>query len=158
MDIVTIMDKLNIKYYQSIKYNLTKNNIEYEWLNQHINKLMKKIDNDKITETATEKKQEKTVSSESENHKQIFNDDSLYKKPWSKLNSIHKILKIKEFVNNLKINSEKDRNLLKDELIGLIKTKVLTKKDKVKYDETNGKIVSLTNLQYKEGKYFYLVE
>ena len=89
------------------------------------------------------------------NHNQIFNDDDLYKKSWSKLNSIHKILKIKEFVNNLKINSEDERTNLKDELTSLIKSKVLTNKDKIKYDEVNGKIISLVNLQYKNGKYFY---
>ena len=105
----------------------------------------------------TEKKKEVTnSSSETENHKQIFADEDLYKKSWQKLNSIHKILKIKEFVNNLKMDSEKDKIKLKDELVGLIKDKVLTNKEKVKHDEVNGKIISLPNLQYKNGKYFYL--
>ena len=97
-----------------------------------------------------------TSSIESDNHKQIFSDDSLYKKSWTKLNAIHKILKIKEFVNNLKINSEKERFQLRDDLIELIKLKVLTKKEKVSYDEINGKIISLVDLQYKNGKYYYL--
>ena len=79
----------------------------------------------------------------------------MYKKPWVKLNPVHKILKIKEFVNNLKITSEKDRILLRDELIDLVKLKILTKKEKVNYDEVNGKIISLSDLQYKNEKYFY---
>ena len=98
------------------------------------------------------------VSSENENHKQIFSDEELYKKPWVKLNSIHKILKIKEFVNGLKIESEKDRVELRDQLVDLVKMKILSKKEKVKYDEVNGKIISLTNLQYKNGKYYYFSE
>jgi len=54
------------------------------------------------------------------------------------------------------MDSEKDKIKLKDELVSLIKDKVLTKKEKIKYDEVNGKIISLPNLQYKNGKYFYL--
>ncbi len=163
MDLDFINKKLEIKYYKSIKLYLEKNNLDnYEWLNNHITQLSSDIDNiDKVSETMTEKKKDSVnvsnnTSSETETHKQIFADDDLYKKPWQKLNSIHKILKIKEFVNNLKINSEKERAELKDELVVLVKTKVLTKKEKVKYDETNGKIISLPNLEYKDGKYFHL--
>ena len=43
-------------------------------------------------------------------------------------------------------------------MVTLVKTKILTKKEKVKYDEVNGKIISLTNLQYKNGKYYYCNE
>ena len=163
MDIEFINKKLEIKYYESIKQSLEKMEIDEYWLNNHLEKLCEDLsDESKLTETITEKKKEKEVinsSSETEkteNHKQIFADDDLYNKPWQKLNPIHKILKVKEFVNNLKMDSEKDRIKLKDELVGLIKDKVLTKKEKVKYDEVNGKIISLPNLQYKNGKYFYL--
>ena len=79
---------------------------------------------EKLSETQTEKKQDSISLVESENHKQIFSDEELYKKPWPKLNPVHKILKIKEFVNNLKINSEKERAQLKDELIDLVKLKI----------------------------------
>ena len=53
------------------------------------------------------------------------------------------------------INSEKERAQFRDELIDLVKLKVLTKKEKVNYDEINGKIISLSDLQYKNEKYFY---
>ena len=53
------------------------------------------------------------------------------------------------------MNSEKDRVQLRDELIDLVKLKILTKKDKVDYDEINGKIKSLCDLQYKNDKYYY---
>jgi hypothetical protein len=161
MELDMIINKLNLKYYKNLQYFLNKNETDLNWLNNYIEELSKKIDDDLNSETLTEKKKElihQTYLSETENHKQIFSDDNLYKKPWVKLNSIHKILKIKEFVNNLKINSEKDRTELKEELIILVKTKILTKKEKVKYDEINGKIISLPNLQYKNGKYYYYNE
>jgi hypothetical protein len=165
MDIEFINKKLEIKYYKSVKQTLQKMDINEVCLINHLEKLCDELSNEnKITETITEKKKEKELvnsSSETEkteNHKQIFADDDLYKKPWPKLNSIHKILKVKEFVNNLKMDSEKDRIKLKDELVCLIKEKILTKKEKVKYDDVNGKIISLPNLQYKNNKYFYLNE
>ena len=82
-------------------------------------------------------------------------EENLYNKSWSKLNAIHKIIKIKEFVNNIKIDNINDKEKLKDELVDLVKSKILTKKDKITYDEENGKIISIKNLQYKDGKYFY---
>ncbi len=158
MDIQIIENKLSIKYYKSLRDQLQKNNIEYDWLTNHIEFLSKQVEEDKLSDTQTEKKKDNTNSSETENHKQIFSDEDLYKKPWSKLNSIHKILKIKEFVNSLKINKENDRAELRDELVMLIKTKVLSKKENIKYDEVNGKIIGIPKLQYKDGKYFYLTE
>ena len=128
-------------------------------LEKNLEKMLEKMP--EITENKSENKSDKSdkldlnTTIESDNHKQIFSDDTLYKKSWTKLNAIHKILKIKEFVNNLKINSEKERIQLRDDLIELIKLKVLTKKEKVNYDEVNGKIISLVNLQYKNEKYYY---
>lgn len=153
-----ITSKLDLKYYKSLQYYLNKNSNEIEWLNEHINNLNNQLQDDKNSETQTEKNKEHELSYETENHKQIFSDEELYKKPWVKLNSIHKILKIKEFVNSIKLDSEQDRIELRDQLIDLVKIKVLTKKEKVKYDDVNGKIIALTNLQYKNGKYFHYNE
>jgi hypothetical protein len=156
MDIDLINKKMEIKYYKSILQSLNKQEIIESWLNNHLNKLYNELPKEKLSETFTEKKKDVNSSSETENHKQIFADDDLYKKSWQKLNSIHKILKVKEFINNLKMDSEKDKIKLKDELVELIKNKVLTKKENVKYDEINGKIITLPNLQYKDGKYYYM--
>jgi hypothetical protein len=38
----------------------------------------------------------------------------------------------------------------------LVKNKILSKKEQVKYDEINGKIISLVNLQYTDNKYHFL--
>jgi hypothetical protein len=148
MNIDIIINNLELKYYTSLHNTLNKNNTEIEWLKIHINKLNGIL----TTDTETIKKNDKTDTIISI---QQPNDNDLFKKSWTKLNLIHKVIKIKEFVNNIKIDTEIDRENLKDELISLVKTKVLTKKDKIIYDEENGKIISLVNLQYKDGKYFY---
>jgi hypothetical protein len=93
------------------------------------------------------------TESETQSHSMIFADEEFYKKPWTKLNPIHKVLKLKEFINNLKDVSGKDKEELKDRAVELVKLKVLTKKEKVDYDSVNGKILSITNLEYKNGKY-----
>ena len=84
---------------------------------------------------------------------QQYSDDYLYQKTWIKLTPIHKIIKIKEFVNMLLINDENEKQLLKDKLVNMIKNKTLTKKEAVMYDSVKGKIISIVDLQYKNGKY-----
>jgi hypothetical protein len=149
MDLDALIMKLNIKYYKSLKKQSDKDGIKLDWLNQHLEKIV----------SDTEKKDQQTESERKvevlEITNKILTDNSIYKKSWIKLNSIHKILKIKEFVNELKIDSESERIKLRDELVQLVKNKVLTKKDKINYDEENGKIISITNLQYKSGNYYY---
>ena len=77
-----------------------------------------------------------------------------YKKPWTKLNNIHKILKIKEFVNNLSLNSLKKNELI-ILLIDLVKNKTITKKNMVEYDEEHCKILSIDNLEITKNDYNY---
>jgi hypothetical protein len=164
MDINMIQTMLEIKYYKGLQHSLSKNNItQNDWLDKHVEYLTKNLSEEiSLTESQTENQKNIEKKKEPENtnpnHQMIFSDEDLYKKSWIKLNAIHKILKVKEFVNGLKIESEQDRVKLRDELVDLIKTKVLTRKDKVNYDEINGKIISLTNLQYKNGKYYYMNE
>lgn len=152
MNIETIKDRLDLKYYKSIITCLEKNGVNNDWLNQHLMNLTNKNITENLDESITEKH---NTSSETDNYKQIFDSENLYNKPWSKLNAIHKSIKIKEYVNGLKINSEEDRKQLKDELLILIKTKVLTKKENVNYNETEGKILEIPKLQYKNSKYYY---
>jgi hypothetical protein len=149
MDISLIKSNLNIKYYESLLYNLSQNDLNYIWLNNHYESLVNinKTDTEKMIDTHTEKKTD--IS-------HIDSDKYLYTKSWSKLNIIHKKLKIKEFVNNLQINCDTERKQLLDKLNDLIRLKILTKKDAVNYDEINGKIISLSNLQYNNNKYHYV--
>ncbi len=83
----------------------------------------------------------------------ILTDDYVYKKPWNKLNSIHKIIKIKEFINNIMIDDLEMKKLLKNQLVSMIKDKKLTKKNDIEYDHINGKIISIPSLQFKNNNY-----
>ena len=145
MNIDIINNKLQTKYYSSLNTTLTKSNRDVEWLKNYINIL----NNPEIQFT----QDNKNITDSKDN-----NINNLYTKSWTKLNIIHKNIKIKEFVNNINCINENEKNILKDELINLLKSKVLTKKDTIVYDEENGKIKSIINLQYKDGKYFYLME
>jgi len=149
MSIIDI-NYFNLKYYNNLNKYLIKNNIDNQYIVEYIEKLANK-------ENPKDKIDEKKISSDSDtvNIVSVTSDVNLYKKSWSKLNIIHKTIKIKEFVNNLKISSEKNKEKIKNELIELLKKKVLTKKDKVNYDEERGVIVSLTELEYNNGLYNY---
>lgn len=90
------------------------------------------------------------VGTESET---IYSDDFVYKKPWNKLNSIHKVIKMKEFVNNLTMDDAEIKKHLKNQLVLMVKEKKLTKKNDVEYDMVNGRIISIPSLQYKNNNY-----
>jgi hypothetical protein len=156
MDINIVMNKLNIKYYESIIISLEKQNNNNSqsyivWLQEKMAKLSNNIS------TVTESEPVQSVQSVQHNNT-TDNHMELYKKPWNKLNQVHKILKIKEFINSLTNIDVNEKDKLKDKLIELIKNKVLSKKEKINYDENNGKIISLLNLEYKNNKYIYNIE
>jgi hypothetical protein len=150
MDINIILKNLKKNYYENLQYTLSKN---HNANSIHVNFLNKILDTDETNLIETNSTEIEPIES-----KNNSDNNELYTKPWNKLNPIHKILKIKEFVNNLKNTNDSNKAELKDELSVLVKTKVLTKKEKVNYDEKNGKIISLVSLQYKDGKYIYLQE
>jgi hypothetical protein len=137
MDITTLEYILNNLYIQNLILELKKNKQEYSYLENNITS-----ENETINTT--------TIITETDNNKS--EDDYVYKKQWNKLNNIHKIIKLKEYVNNLDINNN-EKPLLKNELIKLIKDKTLTKKYSVNYDDINCRIVSIPILQYKDNKY-----
>lgn len=84
-----------------------------------------------------------------------YSDDYLYQKTWTKVSQIHKIIKIKEFVNKLLINDENEKDKLIAQLSDLVRKKILTKKNTVNYDSIKGRIISIPNLKYEKNKYFY---
>lgn len=83
----------------------------------------------------------------------IYTEDFVYKKPWNKMNIIHKKLKLEEFVNNLDIDDLEMKKHLKSQFVSMLKNKKLTKKNEVEYDATNGKIISIPSLKYKNNNY-----
>lgn len=147
-----IKNKLDLIYYNNIKNYIIKNNTydNNKWIDQVINYNKITIENN-----------DNIISSESINkdsdvqNELVEYDNNLYKKPWIKLNIIHKFLKIKEYINDLNITNTDEKETLIELLINLVKNKLLTKKKKVLYDEINGKIISITELKYINGKYYY---
>ena len=83
----------------------------------------------------------------------LYSEDFVYKKPWNKMNIIHKKIKLEEFVNNLTIEDLEIKKHLKSQFITMLKNKKLTKKNEVEYDPINGKIISIPSLKYKNNNY-----
>lgn len=134
---------LNKEYYNNIKLYLNKNNNhEYD------NILNNYIEENNITNEIIES--ENLTITESIN---TMSDDYIYKKPWNKLNIIHKKIKIKEFINNLNIEKKEKQNLI-NKFILLVNEKKITKKNDINYDEDNGVITSIPLLKHKNNKYY----
>lgn len=165
MNLDKLKNNFEIKYYKNIiKYCNKTNNSNTKLFEKHLEnlnnstlKIISESDTESITKNTLEKgntteKYDENNSSESKEI--IYSDDYLYKKNWNKLSSVHKIIKIKEFVSHLLIDKKEDKDKLKNELAILVKNKYLTKKEKVKYDEVKGKVIAIPVLSYKNGKYF----
>ncbi len=136
------MDKLKQNmismYHSNLETHAKKNKIDiYIPKNKNIN-----YDDNTFTPTLTEEPSTETNA-----------DDFIYKKPWNKLNIIHKIIKMKEFVNKLTIEDLEMKKHLKSQLVSMLKNKKLTKKSDVDYDAVNGKIITVHSLQWKNNTY-----
>jgi hypothetical protein len=144
-----IKDYFELKYLTNLKQGSTKINCESNILNSNIENLIKK--NIILHDKEKELDNENSVSNENITETDILSEniDYLFLKPWNKLNQIHKIIKIKEFVNNLKTNTI-DKDNIKEILINSIKNK---KKLKLSYDDNKGKIISISNLSFINNKY-----
>ena len=80
----------------------------------------------------------------------------IYKKQWARLHSELKINRILHYIKDLrdkyKLNHENTMKL-KELLIIAIKKRKINKKNQVDYDEENGKILSIYNLEYNNGDF-----
>ena len=145
---------LNIKYLNNLINGCSKFNINYDNIKDELNKL-DKLDNDIQNYSITDQKNKITTAEIVEkNVTETETIDYLYLKIWSKLTQIHKVIKIKEFVNNLDISSQTEKEILKDKLIDQIKEK--KGKNKINYDDTKGKILSISNLSFENNKYILI--
>lgn len=152
-NIYTIEKSLEINYLTNLIKACEKNGLNKDLLEHKKSKLSE----DSETKANNIKKSNSTLSlnnSESPSTEQ-YSDEYLYLKLWTKLSAIHKIIKIKEYVNMLLITNDKDKDELKEKLIDLVKNKIITKKDTVLYDSTKGRIISIPNLQFLNGKYIF---
>jgi hypothetical protein len=138
-----IKENLYLKYLNNLKISSNKLSIDTQILNKKISDLNNILISEyKLPTIISDINSETDILSE--------NTDYLFLKPWNKLNQIHKVIKIKEFLNNLECQT-KEKDFLKEQLIDFIKTK---KKVKFTYDEAKGKIISISALSFANGKYF----
>jgi hypothetical protein len=147
--------EFNVESIQKTLKNFYLNNllIACNKQNMDVHKISELISEDLIiTPTQTVTATNIISENKTEQH-QCGKNDYLYLKPWNKMTLIHKIIKVKEFVNSLDILEEKEKNKLKDLLIESIKEKINLKKNKVNYDSNKGKIISLSNLIFENGNY-----
>jgi hypothetical protein len=145
MNITNINNYLETIYFSNLVLYIQKNNINDEIISKYFNDIKK--NNNIISKSLSDS----DIIQSSENNN-IY--ENLYKKSWSKLNIVHKIIKIKEFINTLNIEIEEEKNNLINTLIQFIKNKKVKNNDDIKYDEINGKIITLTNLQFNNNKYY----
>lgn len=146
-----IQNDLQINYLNNILLASDKLNINNSKIQKLLNDLIYKQNND--LDIDIDIIDNITVSEKNDNITLSEKNDYLYLKPWTRLNIIHKIIKIKEFVNSLDINNLQEINDLKDSIINIIKDKVLSKKTKINYDANKGVIISISCLACTNNKY-----
>jgi hypothetical protein len=153
MNVDILSNTLEIKYYKNIIDYCKKSNIEYIEFENKLKQLTKLEPSISESETVDSVKEDENENNTSESKEIVYSDDYLYKRKWTKLSNVHKIIKVKEFVSKLLIDDKNDKDILKNELVDLIKSRYLTKKDTVKYDETKGNVIAIPILTFKNGKY-----
>lgn len=141
----SIQLNLRIKYLNNIINGCNKLDID----TSNVKKILQSLSNQELESYSVT---EKIVETEKVSETQHV--DYLYLKPWNKLTLIHKIIKIKEFTNNLDIKDTSEKEELKDKLIELLKNKSI--KNKINYDETKGKVISISQLSFDNGKYLII--
>ena len=156
-DLEELQINLKIKYLNNIiagcsKTNLNCDNVKKELINYEHEQ--QENNNYTITENKNKIQIDEKISDKEPSKTETETIDYLYLKPWSKLTQIHKVIKIKEFVNNLEIKNLIEKENLKDKLIDQIKEK--KSKNKINYDDTKGKILSISNLSFNDDKYILI--
>lgn len=85
-------------------------------------------------------------------------DILVFQKPWNKLREFHKIMKIKEYIDNLVIKKQ-NKKYLKDELEKGLKEKRFTKnKSSVIYDSENMIIEEISCMIYNKKSKTYTID
>ncbi len=146
---------MDLEYFQKSNQILYYNNLLKEDLENSIKNIIKnKInlleDNVKNTELSVESEKVQSITENA-------SDEYYFYKPWNKLATVHKIIKIKEFVDNLQIVDKNKRNELKKKLEKGIRKKLLTQKNSVDYCSEKAKIISISKLHMKNNNYYLMI-
>jgi hypothetical protein len=152
LDFNSIKSNLYLLYINNLIKTCEKNNINKDILMKELEKA-DTLNKEQIIINKEKNKSSNSLTNTDSPTTTKFSDDYLYQKPWNKLTAIHKIIKVKEYVNQLLIENEKDKQKIKESLIELVKNKTLTKKDSVTYDSNKFKIISIPILKFENGKY-----
>ena len=129
-----ITDFKNI-YYSNLLFAANKENIDPELikvLHNEKESINKELDKEQVDNNLNLSESNATES-----------NNFLYQKPWTKLNLIHKVIKIKEYLVSMGVDDSETRNNMKDDIITMIKDK----KTKINYDSKSLKILEITGLK-----------
>ena len=137
-DIRKLRLELRIKKYQSEIDIISEENAP--WNKERLVLLQKAID--ELNEEKKEKSN-KVSFNEIENH--------MFKKPWKSLPEVHKIMKIREFVNS---NIKSKRKKLEKELVNGLRNNKL--KNNIEYDINKGQIINIKCLNINDKKTYQL--
>ena len=76
-------------------------------------------------------------------------DEYLYRRPWNRLDEIHKKNKLEEYIENYLFNAPKENiSEIKNALLSDLKNKKLNSAKTVTYDAASTTILNIANLEY----------
>jgi len=148
--------KLNINFLEAIVQKLDNDKINY-----YNDEIINRLESSKHLLNKSEPNigsVNNTTNCESDN---IFEsmDKYVFNRSWNKLPEVHKLIKIKEYINTkLLIYGEEKKDLLIKDMFDAIKDKKLTKKGTVNYDVIKGSIISIPTLKYNKNDETYYLE
>lgn len=162
-----VTDKINeeIEYYENTTY------AKVQPLSEYLVYLRNRIGMDRVEQTCVAhyydhsgNKMEIQKMNMDEYAKDM--DIMMFRKPWNKLKEFHKIMKIKEYINNLEYGTKaKTKNIiankehLKTELCNGLKAKKFGKnKAEIIYDQENMNILSIDCLVFQKKTGLYQIE
>lgn len=143
--IAKLRDDCKNTYYQNeLEGNNKLDEKTTEYLNQQINS----------------KKESSGLNNSNNLNNGIFNDlnNLVYKNHWHKLRPFHQKIKLKEYIETLKIEKKSRKDKLTEKLFSAVDDKFLTKKSEVTYDPFTFSIKKINKLKFDEQKNKYFFE
>tara|TARA_B100000925_G_C21810499_1_gene388595 strand:- start:196 stop:636 length:441 start_codon:yes stop_codon:yes gene_type:complete len=143
MDLEFYQNNMKLSYYINLKNENTDLNIT-KVIDKEINKLQ-----DLLKETSDTVNEGKISELES---KLSETEESYFYKPWNKMSTVHKIIKLKEYVSDLDLDNNIKLNLI-SYLKDALKKKKITKNEQVIYNISKAKIISIPKLELSNNKF-----
>lgn len=101
------------------------------------------------------KKKKQVKSNISERLSKI--DEYLFRRPWNRLDEVHKKIKINEYIENYLFNApEENIEQIKNQLMKDLKNKKLNSAKVVTYDPASTTILNIAKLDYDNEKCLYI--